>query len=409
MKVESRRHPDFQRIVLGSDMNPAFATPNRHKLGFGADLSTEAGRDLVRRLVPHVDVILENNATGVIDRLGLGWEVVSALNPGIVMVGTQLYGDRGPWAGRKGYGPSARAVGGLTWLWAHGPDAPRGVMTIHPDHLAGRLVAMGALAGLLARERTGRGCHVDVAQFEAVAALLGDILLAESVTPGAARPVGNTSSRHAPWGLFRCRDDEGSESWLALTVRGDDDWSALLRVADGAVPDRSGWRTQAGRLGDVAGVEAAVSSWLAELDAEAVEAALQAAGVARRPGAARPAAGLPSALPGPRLSRAGGATRLGIVVEGPAFTATRMGVPRCGPAPLPGEHTAQVCRTCSGSPTTRSRAGGRRRDGRAAVGQAKGVQPFRVSDARSLTMTPTEETVSRRSPTTSDRSIWGVR
>ena len=64
------------------------------------------------------------------------------------MVNTQLYGDRGPWASKKGYGPSARAIGGLTWLWAHGPDAPRGVMTIHPDHLAGRLVALGVLAGL---------------------------------------------------------------------------------------------------------------------------------------------------------------------------------------------------------------------------------------------------------------------
>ena len=157
IKVESAKRPDFQRRVMGSDMNPAFSSPNRNKRLLAADLASEAGRELVRRMLPSVDVILENNATGVIDRLGLGWETVCEVNPRIVMVNTQLYGDRGPWATKKGYGPSARAIGGLTWLWAHGPDAPRGVMTIHPDHLAGRLVALGALAGLHARDRTGRG------------------------------------------------------------------------------------------------------------------------------------------------------------------------------------------------------------------------------------------------------------
>lgn len=189
IKVESLSRPDFQRRVMGGDMNPAFSSPNRNKRLLAADLGTAAGRELVQRMLPSVDVIIENNATGVIDRLGLGWDTVTRRNPRIVMVNTQLYGDRGPWAAKKGYGPSARAIGGLTWLWAHGPDAPRGVMTIHPDHLAGRLVALGVLAGLHARERTGRGSRIDLAQFETVIALLGDLLAAESITPGAAQPV----------------------------------------------------------------------------------------------------------------------------------------------------------------------------------------------------------------------------
>ena len=126
IRVESRRHPDFQRMVLGGDMNPAFATANRSTRTIAADLSTEAGRELVHSLLPHVDVLVENNATGVIDRLGLGWDVVSAINPALVMVSTQLYGDRGPWAGRKGYGPSARAVGGSPGCGPTGPMRRRG-------------------------------------------------------------------------------------------------------------------------------------------------------------------------------------------------------------------------------------------------------------------------------------------
>jgi crotonobetainyl-CoA:carnitine CoA-transferase CaiB-like acyl-CoA transferase len=96
VKIETVARPDFQRRVLGSDMNPAFSTVARDKRVLAADLSSEAGRALVDRLLPHVDVIVENNATGVIDRLGLGWAHVRSVNPRIVMVGTQLYGDRGP-------------------------------------------------------------------------------------------------------------------------------------------------------------------------------------------------------------------------------------------------------------------------------------------------------------------------
>ncbi len=349
IKVESRRRPDFQRMVLGSEMNPAFATVARCKLGLGADLATEAGRQLVRDLLPSVDVVLENNATGVIDRLGLGWDVLRAANPGIVLVSTQLYGDRGSWASRKGYGPSARAAGGLTWLWAHGPDAPRGVQTIHPDHLAGRLCAVGALAGLRQRRRSGLGCRVDLAQFEAVIALLGDLLLAESLVPGAAVPTGNRSDEHAPWGLFRCADDGGGESWLSLCVTSDEAWQALLDVAAGGLDDDPAWRAEAGRLADVERLDAAVAAWARTSPAAELEAALQAAGVAAgvvlhpRVQVEHPAfvgRGYPIALDQPGCGP--------VVLEGTAFTGSRMGRPRCGHAPGLGEHTEWVCRELLG-------------------------------------------------------------
>jgi crotonobetainyl-CoA:carnitine CoA-transferase CaiB-like acyl-CoA transferase len=349
IKVESAKRPDFQRWVMGSNMNPAFASPNRNKRVLAADLATEAGRELVQRMLPSVDVILENNATGVIDRLGLGWETVSAINPGIVMVDTQLYGDRGLWATKKGYGPSARAIGGLTWLWAHGPDAPRGVMTIHPDHLAGRLVALAALAGLHGRERTGHGARLDIAQFETVVALLGDLFAAESVRPGAAEPVGNRSTEAAPWNVYRCADDEaGVERWLAVCVTDDETWRAFLSVAPAEL-DRPEWKSQEGRLAGVEGLDAALSEWLRSAEAGETEKRLQNAGV--------PA--------GQLLSMKGHSEHIHFVgrgyplpmqqpgcgpllMEGPAFITSSMGVPRCDPAPMPGEHTAEVCRELLG-------------------------------------------------------------
>ena len=344
IKVESRHRPDFQRMVLGGEMNPAFTTVARQKLGFGADLSTEAGRQLVRDLLPSIDVVVENNATGVIDRLGLGWDVLHAANPRLVLVGTQLYGDRGPWALRKGYGPSARAVGGLTWLWAHGVDAPRGVMTIHPDHLAGRMVALAALAGLRAVRRTGEGCRVDLAQFEAVAFLLGDLLAAESLAPGSAVPTGNTDAEHAPWGLFRAADDAGVESWIAVCVTDDEAWSALVATAGGAVPDEPAWRTVGGRLAAAADIEQAVAAWVRGEDARAVEERLQAVGVAAgvalhpRLQVEHPlfvGRGYPVEIDQPGTGP--------VILEGPALTGTRMGSPTCGPAPAISQHSALVC------------------------------------------------------------------
>jgi crotonobetainyl-CoA:carnitine CoA-transferase CaiB-like acyl-CoA transferase len=348
IKVESAKHPDFQRRVLGSDMNSAFATVGRNKRLLAADLGTDAGRDLVRDLIPQVDVVIENNAAGVLGRLGLDWDTLRDRNPRLVLVGTQLYGDRGPWAAKKGYGPSARAIGGLTWLWAHGPEAPRGVMTIYPDHLAGRLVALGALAGLDARERTGAGCRVDLAQFEAVAALLGDLLLAESLTPGAAKPVGNASIEHAPWGLFRCADDEQeAERWLAVCVPDDTAWDALVGVAPQL--DRPEWRTEAGRLADVPALEAAVAEWLRHRRTDDTEDLLNKAGVPAgeaifpRRQVEHPffvGRGYPVEVEQPGCGR--------LIFEGPAFTAPLMGTPRCDPAPLPGEHTAEICKELLG-------------------------------------------------------------
>jgi crotonobetainyl-CoA:carnitine CoA-transferase CaiB-like acyl-CoA transferase len=334
---------------MGGDMNPAFATVARGKRGLAVDLATEEGRALVRRLLPDVDVIVENNATGVIERLGLGWGDVRAANPQLVVVGTQLYGDRGPWAERKGYGPSARAVGGLTWLWAHAVDAPRGVMTIHPDHLAGRLVALAAMAGLLARERTRRGHRIDIAQFEAVVALLGDLMAGESLEAGAAVPLGNRHPEHAPWNLYRCADEPGgAETWLALCVPDDDTWARLTEVAPPEVA-RGSWAEEAARLAAADEVDAAVAAWVRDLDGAELEVRLQEAGVPAgralhpRLQAEHPhfvARGYPVPLEQPGAGS--------LLVEGHAFTASGMSHPRCEPAPMLAQHTAEVLRELLG-------------------------------------------------------------
>ena len=137
--------------------------------------------------------------------LGLGYDDLRDVNPAIVYVSSQLLGSRGTRAHWSGYGPSAQAYGGLSHLWRFADSDPVPNMQNHPDLLAGHLVALGAIAGLHGRARTGVGVHCELAQVEVIVNLLGDLFLAEALAPGTVGPDGNDDSRGAPWGVFPCR------------------------------------------------------------------------------------------------------------------------------------------------------------------------------------------------------------
>src|SRR5439155_11917216 len=214
IKVESRSYPDFIRIQTGAEMSPSFASSSRSKRALGVNAKTPEGRDVLLGFIERCDVVIENNSTGVMDELGLGWSTLRGVNPGLVMVSSQLMGSHGPWAGFRGYGPSTRAAGGIEMLWSYADqEEPAGGMSIFPDHLCGRLGALGAMAGLLARRRTGTGSHVELAQVEATVGIVAELVTKEALEPGTVRATGNRRDRGAPWGLFRCA---GDEQWVAI-------------------------------------------------------------------------------------------------------------------------------------------------------------------------------------------------
>ena len=343
VKVESHAYPDFIRIFLGSEMTPSFASSSRTKRCLGLDLKHEGAGEVLEHLMGWADVIIENNSTGTMANLGLGWEALHAMNPRLVMVSSQLMGSRGPLADWIGYGPTIQTVGGLSWLWAFDDgDGPPGSNAIHPDHLAGRICALGALAAMIGRERGCPGAHVEVAQVEALMGTLGDLFLGESLTPGSARPEGNDSPTGAPWGVFRCA---GEETWCVLCVRNDEDWENL-RGAMGS----PGWmedpalETTAGRLLARDRVNAGVSSWTAGKTPREVQDICQAAGV--------PAGRLMhpvDQLEDPHLEQRGflvGMDQPGlgrVVLEGACITGSGMAAPVIRPAPFIGEHTRRFC------------------------------------------------------------------
>ncbi len=342
IKVESRSYPDFIRLVAGSEMSPSFASSSRSKRSLGVNVKTVEGRELVGRLVAGADVVIENNSTGTMDRMGLGYEAVRRLNPDVVMVSSQLMGSSGPWADWLGYGPSTRPAGGMTWLWNF-PDGgmPPGAGVIFPDHLVGRVCAVAALAGLVRRGRSGVGAHFEAAQVETVLAAMSQYFLQESLEPGSVRPLGNRRPRGAPWGVYQCA---GEERWCVVTCRNDADWAGLRKALGD--PDWAAGPELAsaeGRHLHHDEIDRHLGEWTAARPDREVMETLQAHGV--------PAGMMSYAsdLPGDPHMRArgylAGLDQPGVgpmIVEGPAFRCDSMAGPRITPAPWLGEHTREV-------------------------------------------------------------------
>jgi crotonobetainyl-CoA:carnitine CoA-transferase CaiB-like acyl-CoA transferase len=344
VKVESRLAPDFIRVVIPGPMNPPFASANRTKRSLGVNLKTPEGVALARRLVSLADVVIENSATGVMDRLGLGYADLKQINPRVIMFSTQLLGASGPWKNWSGYGPNAHAVSGLQYLWNYPEDRdkPEGSTNIHPDHLVGRLGALAVVAALLQRDRDGRGAHIQVAQFEALIQLLGDLFIAESLAPGTVHPQGNSSDRGAPWGVYPCA---GDDEWCVINVRSDAEWQAL-RGALGS-PDWMGaaqYDTVEGRRQASVPIDEALAEWTRERTPVEVMTVLQGHGV--------PAAVVAHPVHqvnDPHLTERGFFQRIDqvglgpVILEGSGFKASNMPPACVQPAPLLGQHTRMVC------------------------------------------------------------------
>ena len=359
LKVESRSYPDFIRVQTGGEMSPSFASSSRSKRAFAANAKLPDGNRVIKELLAHCDGLVENNSTGVMDQLGLGYKTLHEVNPGIVMISSQLMGSRGPWADFRGYGPSTRAAGGIEMLWNYGDqDEPAGGMSIFPDHLVGRIGALGMIAGLLGRRSgansaPGSGVHVEIAQVEATLAIVGDLLTKEALEPGSVKATGNRRERGTPWGAFKCADTETStEEWVAVTCRDDAEWAALV-----AVMGSPEWAidpalaTAQGRAERVDEVEAGLSAWTAQHGRAEVADLLQAAGV--------PAGELLTAMESIEnehyLARGfrvdleqPGVFGDKIVFDGPGFRGSRMPFPVITRAPWVGEHTRDVCRDLLG-------------------------------------------------------------
>jgi len=210
----ARWAPGFHRT--GAD-GAAFLAVNRNKRSVALDLTATEGRELFHRLVATADVLVDSAPPGAADRLGIGYEALAVRNPGLVYASVTGFGRTGPYAGRPGADLVAQGMAGILTVTGEPGGGPVRAGVPVADLGAGLLAALGVLAAIVARGRTGRGQLVDAAQFDAAVALsLWD--LAELWTTGRAPgPRGTANRLTAPYQALRTAD-----GWL--TAVADDDW-----------------------------------------------------------------------------------------------------------------------------------------------------------------------------------------
>lgn len=249
----------------------------RNKKSVTANLKHPEGLELVRRLVARADIVIENFRPGVLDKLGLGWEALSALNPGLIMVRLSGFGQNGPMARQPGFGAIGESMGGLRYVTGF-PDRPPVKTGISiGDSIAALWGALGALMALRHREvNGGRGQVVDVALYEAVFAMMESLVPEFDVFGFVRERTGNIMPGITPSSTHTTRDGRH----IAIGANGDAIFRRLMKTMgrpdladDPALADNAGRDARRDEL------YALIDAWVARHDEAEALAALAAAEV----------------------------------------------------------------------------------------------------------------------------------
>ena len=198
---------------------------NRSKRSLTVNLKDPEGQQIIKRLAAESDVLVENFRTGVLDRMGLGYDQLRALNPGLVYCSISGYGRTGPYAERPGYDFIIQAEGGIMGITGpvEGPPSRVGVSIV--DITTGMFASTAILAALRARDLTGEGQLLDLSLLDSAAAILANVAsnyLAGGIEP---RRMGNAHFNIAPYEVYRARD-----RWFTLAALNDRQWHLLCQV-----------------------------------------------------------------------------------------------------------------------------------------------------------------------------------
>lgn len=282
IKLEHPRRPDAARGHGPTRDGEGlwFKSLARNKRLVTLDLSKAEGADVFLKLAARSDVVLENFRPGTLERWGLGWDELSAVNPQLVLARVSGFGQTGPYASRPGFGTLAEAMSGFAALNGE-PDGPPLLPPLAlADGVAGLATAFAVLAALRAREQTGAGQVVDTSLVEPLLALLGPQLAAYDLLGELQPRTGNRSSHNAPRNVYRTADD----AWVAVSASADSIAARVLRlVGRPDLVEQTWFSTGAGRVEHVEEIDQAVARWIGERDRNAVLAAFEAAEAAIAP------------------------------------------------------------------------------------------------------------------------------
>lgn len=295
IRVESASRPGILRPVMSTPTMKGFIdddplaqplwersirnyTPNRNKRGIAVDLKNVAGREVLDRLLSEADVLLESYASGVVEKLGFGWERLSAMNPRLIMVSMSGWGHGGPYHGYRTMGSGIDATTGHVHIRGYrDTDVTQTVQAYQSDAAAAAAALFSVGVALRQRKRTGHGSWIDLAQAEVLMAQMPTPFLAEAYGLPEPQSLENQHPVHVPYNCYRCA---GEDRWIQICCRSQDEWASLCAVLGGGLAEDARFATPESRLDHRNEVDAAVTALTSTWDSIELQTALQEAGCA---------------------------------------------------------------------------------------------------------------------------------
>jgi formyl-CoA transferase len=242
---------------------------SRNKKAITLYLGSPEGQDIFRRMVADADVVIENFRPGTLERWGLGWDELSAINPRLVLARVTGFGQRGPYAKRPGFGTLAEAMSGFAAITGQ-PDGPP---TLPPfglaDGVSALTAAFGIMTALHARERTGRGQVLDLAIIEPMITLLGPQAITYDQLGRLQPRTGNKSANNAPRNTYRTKDG----SWVAVSTSAQSIAERVMHLVGHPEYVDEPWFASGAERAQHPELDEAVAAWIAERTrAEVIEA-----------------------------------------------------------------------------------------------------------------------------------------
>ena len=284
IRIETTTRPCVTRMLppwaegeFGINRSGYFNQYNQGKLSLGLDLKQPQAVEIAKQLVAKSDIVCENFAAGVMDRLGLGYEILRQVKPDIIMIALSGYGATGPEREFVSYGPAQVPLSGMSSLTGYAGWPPMHVGISYGDPTGGLHGAVAVLAALLYRARTGKGQFIDLSQQETSIAVLPEGVMEQTMNGAQPPRHGNRDHAMAPHGVFRCA---GEQRWVAVAVRDDEEWGRFAHAIDR--PELAGaaeFRTLAARKAHEDELEAVVTEWTSVRSPEDVTERLQSAGI----------------------------------------------------------------------------------------------------------------------------------
>jgi crotonobetainyl-CoA:carnitine CoA-transferase CaiB-like acyl-CoA transferase len=276
VKIESAVVPSKDRETA------AHADMNRAKLGCTINLRHAEGKELFKRLVAASHVVVDNFSSGVLERLGFGFEMLRQINPGIVQVVMPGWGLTGPLKSWVAWGWQLLAYTGIMRLWGY-PDSPMEARCkiAWPDRVGAVTMALGVLAALEYQQRTGRGQFIEAGMLEAQGSMMGPAILDFTVNGREWDAMGYREilgESYAPYGCYPCR---GEDNWIIIACASDEEWQSMVSLIG-----KSSWAadpkfaTKSGRKQHHADLDRNLAQWVRKYTPRQAFRVLQEAGVA---------------------------------------------------------------------------------------------------------------------------------